>query len=143
MVLGNASDLIAVHSTTVPESPALLGTLLLKDAVRGLALAGDTLYTSLVNRYRLVRVQSGIELEPIGGVEVRPLRVWPSVAKSVLNLAGRDEAAMFDASGRRVLRLKSGANDVRGLAPGVYFVHEGPQAASHRPQAVHKVVLTE
>jgi len=140
MVLGNASDLIAVHSTTVPESPALLGTLLLKDAVRGLALAGDTLYTSLVNRYRLVRVQSGIELEPIGGVEVRPLRVWPSVAKSVLNLAGRDEAALFDASGRRVLRLKSGPNDVRHLSPGVYFVSERLATGTSRTE-LRKVLI--
>jgi len=50
---------------------------------------------------------------------------------------------LLDISGRKALDLKPGANDVRALAPGVYFVHEGPQAASHRSQAVHKVVLTE
>jgi hypothetical protein len=61
------------------------------------------------------------------------------VAKSVLNLAGRDEAALFDASGRRVLRLKSGPNDVRALAPGVYFVRE----AQAQAQAVRKVVVTK
>ena len=31
-------------------------------------------------------------------------------------------------------------NDVRALAPGIYFVLDGPQAASRKPQAVHKVI---
>ena len=33
-------------------------------------------------------------------------------------------AALLDISGRKVLDLKSGANDVRALAPGVYFLEE-------------------
>jgi hypothetical protein len=41
------------------------------------------------------------------------------------------------------MSLRSGANDVRGLAPGVYFVREGPQAASLKPQAIRKIVLTK
>jgi hypothetical protein len=52
-------------------------------------------------------------------------------------------ASLLDISGRRVQELVPGANDVRALAPGVYFVREQPQAASHKPQAVRKVVLTE
>ena len=52
-------------------------------------------------------------------------------------------SALLDISGRKVLGLKPGANDVRCLAPGVYFVREEPQAASLKPQAVRKVVLTE
>jgi len=31
-------------------------------------------------------------------------------------------AALLDAAGRRVLELRTGANDVRALSPGVYFV---------------------
>jgi hypothetical protein len=34
-----------------------------------------------------------------------------------------------------------GPNDVRALAPGVYFVREEPQATSLKPQAVRKVLL--
>ena len=30
----------------------------------------------------------------------------------------------------------------RALAPGVYFVLEEPQASSHKPQAIRKVVVT-
>jgi hypothetical protein len=48
---------------------------------------------------------------------------------------------LLDISGRQVLDLKPGANDVRALAPGVYFVRE-LSAASPKPQAVRKVVVT-
>jgi len=50
-------------------------------------------------------------------------------------------AVLLDVSGRNVLDLHAGANDVRALAPGVYFVCEEPQATSRNPQAVRKVVL--
>jgi hypothetical protein len=51
-------------------------------------------------------------------------------------------AHLLDISGRRVLTLRPGANDVWALAPGVYFVR---QASSVMRQAasVTKVVLTE
>ncbi len=42
---------------------------------------------------------------------------------------------LLDISGRRVLNLQPGANDVRALAPGVYFVREV------RAQAVRKVII--
>jgi DNA-binding beta-propeller fold protein YncE len=44
-------------------------------------------------------------------------------------------ASMLDISGRKVLDLKPGANDVRALAPGVYFVREA------QAQLVGKVVI--
>ena len=50
--------------------------------------------------------------------------------------------SLLDISGRKVLDLKPGANDVRALAPGVYFVWEESHAASSEPQAVLKVVVT-
>ena len=40
------------------------------------------------------------------------------------------------------MNLGIGANDVRALAPGVYFVREEPQAESRKLQAVRKVVVT-
>jgi hypothetical protein len=47
-------------------------------------------------------------------------------------------ASLLDISGRKVLDLKPGANDVRALAPGVYFVRE----AQAQAQAVRKIVIT-
>jgi sarcosine oxidase gamma subunit len=52
-------------------------------------------------------------------------------------------ASLLDISGRNVMELKSGANDVRALAPGVYFVL-GPKTEDGGPGAAgRKVVLTE
>jgi YVTN family beta-propeller protein len=47
---------------------------------------------------------------------------------------------LLDISGRKVLDLRPGANDVRALAPGVYFVREAQAQA--QAQAVRKVVVT-
>jgi YVTN family beta-propeller protein len=80
-----------------------------------------------------------------GGVQAsRP----QSIVRGVLFLppaSGVERSAsrvLLDISGRKVLDLQSGANDVRALAPGVYFVR---QASNVRRQAssVTKVVLTE
>jgi hypothetical protein len=47
----------------------------------------------------------------------------------------------LDTSGRRVLELHAGVNDVRALAPGVYFVHEAETRA--QAHVVRKVVITQ
>jgi hypothetical protein len=47
---------------------------------------------------------------------------------------------LLDAGGRKVLTLRPGANDVRALPPGVYFVREAKAQA--QAQAVRKVVVT-
>jgi hypothetical protein len=69
----------------------------------------------------------------------------PTIVRNVLFLEARGEwrkanGGLLDISGRKVLDLKPGTNDVRALAPGVYFV----TAASREPSAVScsKVVVT-
>jgi len=75
----------------------------------------------------------------------RPL---PTIVRGVLLLpeAVGDKrlavgAHLLDISGRKVLDLKPGTNDVRALAPGVYFVRTAQAQA--QAQAVRKVVLTK
>jgi hypothetical protein len=52
----------------------------------------------------------------------------PTVVRNVLDLGayGKQRTAfradLLNAAGRRVMNLRPGANDVRSLAPGVYFV---------------------
>jgi hypothetical protein len=80
--------------------------------------------------------------------EVRTANPMPTVVREVLLLPiathpKPQAASLMDPTGRRVMELHAGANDVRALAPGVYFVREEPQASSLTPQAVRKVVLTE
>lgn len=138
---------LAVYSVAEPAQPRCLYQSRTPFPGYGaLLLSHDTLYAALGNRglfrYRLVSEPSGLELEPVGGVSARPLRVWPSVVNRELNLAGCKKAILLDASGSRVLDLKSGANDMRLVQPGVYFVREESQAPSLKPQAVRKVVVT-
>jgi hypothetical protein len=72
-------------------------------------------------------------------------RMAQSVVRDVLWMGDRgqktgDRARLLDISGRKVLDLRPGANDVRALAPGVYFV----RAVSREPSAVgcRRVVVT-
>jgi DNA-binding beta-propeller fold protein YncE len=58
-------------------------------------------------------------------------------------LRSTTEAVLFDASGRRAAMLRFGPNDVSHLAPGVYFVREGLQTSSRKPEAVRKIVIAE
>jgi hypothetical protein len=80
--------------------------------------------------------------EPKQG-EGEQARKGVSVVRGVLFLpeatSRKPEAAswLLDVSGRKVLDLHPGANDVRALAPGVYFVREEPQGL-----AIRKVILT-
>jgi len=55
---------------------------------------------------------------------VRGVLVWQAVANSQSPMASGSRQELLDAAGRRVMELQAGANDVRHLAPGVYFVHQ-------------------
>jgi hypothetical protein len=64
-----------------------------------------------------------------------------TVARGVLFLSdqpSKARTALFDMTGRCVADLRSGANDVSGLAPSVYFVNE----AQTQAYAVRKVIIT-
>jgi hypothetical protein len=91
---------------------------------------------------------------PLGTVavedETRGTRLRTAEAASlvcgVLFLEGgrmRDEggAGLLDACGRRVMELRPGPNDIRYVAPGVYFVRR-PMTEDGRPRTtVRKVVI--
>ncbi len=95
----------------------------------------------------------GVEETPNG--EVRATKSGPTVVKGTLvldelgtrsELPGRNSvmsrAVLLDASGRKVLELHPGANDVRGLAPGVYFVRrQGSRGRGSEDSRVTKVVV--
>ncbi len=71
----------------------------------------------------------------------------PALVRGVFCLPERigsrpSTSCLLDLGGRKVMDLQPGANDVRALAPGVYFIREEPQAASLMPQEVRKVIIT-
>jgi len=51
-------------------------------------------------------------------------------------------AALLDISGRKVMDLTLGANDVRALAPGVYFLREGLGTRGEGLGKTRKIVMT-
>ena len=73
--------------------------------------------------------------------EVRTPNRCPTVIRSRLLLPettgdGRHATGvLIDALGRGGLELRGGANDVRALAPGVYFVREALAQARAKPSA--------
>ena len=71
--------------------------------------------------------------------------IHPTVVRDVLVLPAapspwlRNSSLLLDVSGRRVLDLQPGPNDVSRFSPGVYFLRS---ANSGRPSAVQKVIVT-
>jgi aminopeptidase N len=88
---------------------------------------------------------TGIEETP--NTELQTTNVGPTIVRGVFVLPASPRPrvsaspCLLDACGRKVLDLHPGANDVSGLAPGVYFV----RAVSSRLLAAscHKVVVAE
>jgi len=74
-------------------------------------------------------------------------RPEPTIVRGVLFWEARGTrqtacgAELLDVSGRNVLDLKPGSNDVSWFPPGVYFVREEPTAVGREPSAATKVVV--
>ena len=76
------------------------------------------------------------------------MNVGPTVIRGVLSLKPaiynlQSEIVLLSADGRKVLDLKPGANDVRALAPGVYFVGEGLGARGQGSGRIRKVIVLQ
>ena len=95
----------------------------------------------------VIRDTLGPGVEETMNDERGTMNARPTVVRGILNLQPaisnlQSEMVLLSVDGRRVLDLKPGANDVRHLAPGVYFIRSGPSAVSREPSAVTKVVIT-
>ena len=65
-------------------------------------------------------------------------RRTPTIVRGMLQLRGSSPAVLLDASGRRVMDLQPGTNDLRQVASGVYFVGRATSGNS----GPEKLVLT-
>jgi hypothetical protein len=129
---GNGAD--AGYSLNVPSDSILY--------VAGVSRGLDTTDIVVVSLATGAGVQETREDELV--VMSRP----PTIIRGVLtfeaaNGAGRmANGALIDISGRRVLDLSPGANDVRALAPGVYFVRQqGSRGQGLEGSSVRKVIV--
>jgi hypothetical protein len=76
--------------------------------------------------------------------ERQPQSAGPTIIRGVLRTGDRgpktgDRAGLLDVSGRKVMELHAGANDVSRLSPGVYFVHS---SLADLPSSIDKVIVT-
>ena len=51
-------------------------------------------------------------------------RSGPTLVRGILPLSGESPAALLDITGRQVMELEPGRNDIRHVPPGVYFVRQ-------------------
>jgi hypothetical protein len=87
----------------------------------------------------------GVEEETPYASRTEP-RARPTVVRGVLRLpvsASTTHTSLFDMTGRQVMALHAGPNDMSQLSPGVYFVMEQSASSSRHsgPPSVHKVVI--
>jgi hypothetical protein len=75
--------------------------------------------------------------------EVRMTNSGATIVRGVLRLSVSPftiHTSLFDMTGRQVMPLRPGPNDIRHLAPGVYFVREA-SGVGREASSVHKVIL--
>jgi hypothetical protein len=117
------------------------------DGERNVYVAGFSMSNSQGYDYVTVKYvqEPGVEERDEGGAMRDEVRI-ASVVRGVLFLQGgrmKDEGGtgLLDATGRQVMDLAPGANDVSRLTPGVYFVCSGSSAVSRQPSAASKVII--
>ncbi len=156
-------DVDGIHGARVSESGVVFDDGPIKRQARSQALACGAsgrmllacdVWTGIVGdkAYNAHRVWGMMDPNP--GVEESPesqatsRRLEPTIIRGVLYLVGAashmtQAACLMDATGRKVLDLHPGANDVRAPAPGVYFVREqGSRGRGSQDSMVTKVVVT-
>jgi hypothetical protein len=107
----------------------------------------DYLYAATGQNGKVFRALLGpVGLEESPKLQAPSPKLNPAVVRGVLWMAngeGRQaKGVLLDASGRKVLDLLPGANDVSHLAPGVYLVRAAQAQAQAQGQAITKVVIT-
>jgi parallel beta-helix repeat protein len=69
------------------------------------------------------------------------LREPATVLRGVLRWSHREAGVLLDISGRQVMALQPGLNDIRHVAPGVYFVRRLETDDGRPREAVRKVIV--
>jgi hypothetical protein len=103
----------------------------------------------IFNNYRIWAKANPVPgIEEVSGPPASSTKAMQTVIGGVLFLPGASSrkpkaASLLDISGRKVMELRAGANDVRMLAPGVYFVRQqGSRIRGFEDSSVDKIVIT-
>jgi hypothetical protein len=103
----------------------------------------DAAFGQRYSAYRLWGMLGEVPgIEEAGNQQAKRVAGGATIVRGVLLLSGRTSPSwLLDAAGRSVMELRPGANDVRGLAPGVYFVREA-SGVEREASRVTKVIVT-
>jgi hypothetical protein len=146
-VAAKASGL-RIISVADPEHPVEVGYYITPGYfATGVTVAGGYIYVADGGFGFEVYQFYGGGVDETPNAEVRTPNRGATVIRGVLFLPEASShkpqaASLIDISGRKVLDLHPGANDVSRPAPGVYFVRSEPSAVSREPSAVTKVIIT-
>jgi hypothetical protein len=111
---------------------------------------GFPLYYTVESQARVLALKVLDDLGEPYGIEESPkdevvrAKTLPTVVRNILFLPTSLfslRSSLFDMSGRAVMSLRPGANDVRALAPGVYFLRQA-SSVERDASSVIKVVVT-
>jgi hypothetical protein len=95
----------------------------------------------LMMRLSLVKLNGVEEAATVAQIAPPPATVVRGVLRTAVSRQQTEyRGKLLDVTGRSVLDLQAGANDVRGLAPGVYFIRT-QVAGSSEQVAVRRVLL--
>ncbi len=128
------------HPYTVAHSSLVWGS-------HDLATSGDYIYLASDSGLSVWQLYAaGVEETKRSGL--RATECEPTVVRGALMLGATDRRQLavdrtdlLDAAGRKVMDLRAGANDVRAMAPGVYFVREGGVSREQGGAGIRKVVI--
>jgi hypothetical protein len=120
---------LRVISVSDPAHPVEVGYYGTADFAYGVAVVGGYAYVAACDAGLQICQFYGAGIEEGRQPMANGLRPSATVIRGMLMIGDRgpktgDRAELLDASGRKVLDLKTGANDVSRLAPGVYFISE-------------------
>jgi hypothetical protein len=139
---------LRVVSVADPANPREVGYYA-QPFARGIDVLGDYAYVGMDVYGGLWVFQSyGQGVAEAPNVDVQEARSQPSVVRGVLFLlpsSGLKRSAsnvLLDVSGRKVMDLRPGANDVRALVPSVYFVRRAP-GVERDASSVIKLVIAK
>jgi hypothetical protein len=131
-----------------PVHPAEVGHYRTPGKAWGVAAAGN--YACVADNETGLQIYEfyGAGVEETPNAEVRSANAIPTFVRGVLELpqaaSHKPQAAswLLDISGRKVMELRPGANDVGRMSPGVYFVRLASGVGRDAP-SVNKVVIAK
>jgi hypothetical protein len=124
-------DGLRIINVSNPQSPFEAGYYDTPGYACGVAVSGNFAYVADLYAGLQIYQFYGAGVAETPNAEVRTPNSGPTVVRGVLELAvdSRQHTAyraeLLDISGRKVMALRPGPNDVSSLAPGVYFVIHG------------------